>query len=224
MGRRRNKCKKVSNPKIKVITQPAPQQEKIEKLLDEKPVPLPPAPSVALRLAAAKKQRFTEDFANAIAVIMRTPQFREMPIADLEWFLLPPLLAGQCRVAFSKSGASGPIFPSALVLWACVSDAVDKRLDAGAVKLSPADWSSGANIWLIVTAGDKQGLAALVEKLQEKEFNGRQAKIRTQQTDGTSVVRSLPLSKPVVNEHEQERLDAIKAEIREKSRAADAGA
>ena len=67
--------------------------------------------------------------------------------------------------------------------------------------MSPADWTSGKNIWLIVTTGEKQGLAALVEILQEKEFVDRQAKIRTQQTDGTFVVRSLPLSKPVVEQH-----------------------
>ena len=208
MGKRRNKSRRVSNAKIQVVTPAAPLQMEIEKKLDEKSTTQSPAPSVALRLAAAKKQRFTEDFAHAIAVMMRTPKLRDMPVGDLEWLLLPALLAGQCRVAFSQSGAaSGPIFPSALVLWACVSDAVDRLLDAGTVKLSPADWTSGKNIWLIVTAGDKQGLAALVEKLQEKEFIGRQAKIRTQQTDGTFVVRSLPLSKPAVDKHKQERLD-----------------
>ena len=208
MGKRRNKSKKASNAQKQVVIPAAPLRREIEEKVDEKSPALLPAPSIASRLAAVKKQRFTEDFVNAIAVFMRTPKYRDMPVGELEWRLLPALLAGQCLVAFSKIDvASGSIIPSALVLWARVSDAADKLLDAGVMKLSPADWTSGENIWLIVTAGDKQGLAALVEKLQEKEFIGRRAKIRTQQTDGTFVVRSLPLSKPAVDKHKQERLD-----------------
>ena len=138
MGKRRNKSKRASNRKVQAIASSVSIQMGTPKKLDEKTATQAQAPSAAVRLAAAKKQRFTEDFAHAIAVIMRTPKLREMPVADLEWLLLPALLAGQCRVAFSQSSeASGPIFPSALVLWARVSDAVDKRLDAGAIKLSP---------------------------------------------------------------------------------------
>ena len=138
MGKRRNKSKRASNRKVQAIASSVSIQMGTPKKLDEKTATQAQAPSAAVRLAAAKKQRFTEDFAHAIAVIMRTPKLREMPVADLEWLLLPALLAGQCRVAFSQSSeASSPIFPSALVLWACVSDAVDKRLDAGAIKLSP---------------------------------------------------------------------------------------
>ena len=43
-----------------------------------------------------------DDFAHAVAVIMRIPKLRDMPVADLEWLLLPALLAVNAALHFLK--------------------------------------------------------------------------------------------------------------------------
>lgn len=40
---------------------------------------------------------------------MRSKQWRERPIRDLEALLIPPLLAGQFSLAEAQSKANGPI-------------------------------------------------------------------------------------------------------------------
>lgn len=201
MGKRstKRKSKQVSAPKIMTSQQTAPKAPIKEKPIEPTASRESAARSVASRLAAAQKKRFTEDFANAIAVIMRARKLKDIRVSDLEWLLLPPLLAGQCRVSYSQRAEGGSIFPSALVLWARVSDAVDKGLSenlTGPPKLTSADWTSGDKFWLIMTAGETQGISAVVKNLQETVFKDRPVKMRSQKPDGTLIVRSLSGDQP----------------------------
>ncbi len=153
-----------------------------------------PLATAASRLAAAQKDKFSRDFAQAIAVLMRDANCKNLRLADLEWLLLPPLMAGQCKVAVSRYRKDGPIVPVAVALWARVSAAVDKRLSENLDKppvLRANEWTSGDNIWLITLAGEKQVLAGLLADLQKTAFKGKPAKIRAQKKDGTMVVQSV---------------------------------
>ena len=47
----------------------------------------------------ARQARFARSFAQVVAVLMRDPNFRTMPLADLEWLVLPAVMSGQFRVA-----------------------------------------------------------------------------------------------------------------------------
>jgi cytolysin-activating lysine-acyltransferase len=189
----------IRKPSAPLDKQAAPaaqgESEKVEQVAAAKP----PARAVAARLEAAQRSRFAEDFSQAVGVMMRAPQFKDVRIADLEWLLLPALLAGQSRVAFAKSSESGPIFPAALVLWAKVSKTVDQRLSQNlgvTPRLSAGDWTSGDILWLIISAGEGQPLAGLIEHLQSSVFQGRPVKVRTQQPDGTVVLKTLTGDQP----------------------------
>jgi hemolysin-activating ACP:hemolysin acyltransferase len=89
---------------------------------------------------------------------MRDPNFRTMPIADLEWLVLPAVMSGQFRVAEApasllgreqrpdkgsdkaraqgqameqgkaQAGAGGVLVPVAVALWARVSKEIDAAL------------------------------------------------------------------------------------------------
>ena len=158
-----------------------------------------PAASPAARLKAAQGDRFARDFSQAIGVLMRDPNYKNLRIADLEWLLLPPLLAGQAKIAVSRMKADGPIVPVALALWARVSLSVDKRLADNLDKppmLKPVEWKSGDTIWLIALVGNRQAINGLVGELQKKEFKDRQVKIRTQGKDGKASVQLLKITRP----------------------------
>jgi hemolysin-activating ACP:hemolysin acyltransferase len=91
-----------------------------------------------------------------VAVLMRDPNFRTMPIADLEWLVLPAVMSGQFRVAEAPASLLGPdkardkapgkapdkapskapddakaggvLVPVAVALWARVSGEIDQAL------------------------------------------------------------------------------------------------
>lgn len=45
-----------------------------------------------------------------VTILMRSPQHRQRPLADLEWLVLPAVLNGQCRVAqATQSGIAVPL-------------------------------------------------------------------------------------------------------------------
>jgi cytolysin-activating lysine-acyltransferase len=147
---------------------------------------------------AAKKSRFAQVFANAIAVLMRDVNYRELRLKDLEHLLLPPVIAGQCAVAQAKSGKDGPLIPIAVALWARVSPAIDKKLSADLdkpVNLRPNDWVSGDNVWMIMLAGDQKALPGFLQELLAKDLKGKSVKIRTTAKDGTRSVRVLSTGK-----------------------------
>ena len=86
---------------------------------------------------------------------MRDTNFRNMRLSDLEWLVLPPVMAGQFSLAQAPSphgrgkGAGGTeggvLVPVAVALWARVSDAIDKGLSENLdkpVRLKAGDWAS----------------------------------------------------------------------------------
>jgi cytolysin-activating lysine-acyltransferase len=136
---------------------------------------------------------------------MRDPNFRKMRLADLEWLVLPPVMAGQFRLAHapsptgrskSKGGEEegGILVPVAVALWARVSAAIDKGLSEDLdkpVRLGPGDWASGDNAWLMAVAGDKRAVPKFLEQLAKTEFKGQRVKMRLRGPDDKVVVKTL---------------------------------
>jgi len=143
---------------------------------------------------ADRGARFAQTFAQAVGVLMRAPGYRQMPVANLEPLLLPPLLLGNCRIGYGKSEKGGATTAMTLVLWARVSPAVDQRLSSNLDKpitLQPAEWSSGDIIWLTTLAGDPRALPEFLKQLAEKEFKCQQVKLRAREPDGKTVIKTL---------------------------------
>ncbi len=173
----------------------------------DKDVPAVPAAaatakSPAARLEAAQKDRFAQSFSQIVAVLMRAPNYKSLRISDLEWLVIPPLLAAQSKVALSRYSKDGPIVPVAVALWARVSASVDKRLSQDLEKpplLRASEWMSGDILWLMTLAGEPKALAQFLPQLQATVFKGRAVKMRMQSENGKTVVQTLsaPATAPV---------------------------
>jgi hemolysin-activating ACP:hemolysin acyltransferase len=134
-------------------------------------------------------------FTQVVGVLMRSPHYRQYTIADLEWLVIPPLLAGQFRIGEVKPDKNqGAAMPAAVVLWASVSAEVDARLmtaDEGAVKLKPEEWTSGDILWLVHAAGETRFVRHVVEQLTKTTFKGRDVKVFGRDQDGKPKVHVL---------------------------------
>lgn len=167
-----------------------------------------------MRPRDARQLRFGQSFAQVVAVLMRDRNFRQMRLADLEWLVLPPLMAGQFRLAQmpappqqggagsapgrlqggTKGKDGGVLVPVAAALWARVSATIDKQLSESldkVVRLNPADWASGDNIWLMAVGGDQRVLPKFIDQLAKTEFKGQRVKMRVRGPDNTVVVRTI---------------------------------
>jgi hemolysin-activating ACP:hemolysin acyltransferase len=126
-----------------------------------------------------------------VNVMMRAPQFRAVPLGEVQALVLPPLISGQYLVAEARSTSRGFISPVAVALWAKVSKEVDKRLSESLdkpIKLTPEEWKSGDIAWLIVLAGNAQAIAPILKKFQETTLKGAPLKMRSRAKDGKTVV------------------------------------
>lgn len=141
-----------------------------------------------------RQGRFAQSFSQILAVLMRDTQFRNMRLADLEWLVLPPLLAGQVRVAHAPSGRDKFYVPVAVAVWARVSPEVDRRLAAELDKpmvLRPAEWTSGDQVWLVALAGEANAKATFLPRLAQEQFKGMSVKMRGLDRENRVVVTTL---------------------------------
>ena len=137
-------------------------------------------------------------FTQIVGVMMRSQHYRAYTLADLEWLLVPAMLARQYRIgqATAKDGMS---FPVAVVLWASVSAEVDRRLaqlQEPPVRLQPAEWTSGDILWLAHAAGEPRFVRHLLKQLTETAFKGREVRMLGRTKDGKPAVHVLPASAP----------------------------
>jgi cytolysin-activating lysine-acyltransferase len=130
-----------------------------------------------------------------IGVLMRSQHFRQYTLGDLEWLVIPPVLAGQYRIGEVKTKKSEATLPVAVVLWAKVSPEVDARLtqsDTPALRLRPEDWTSGDILWLTHAVGEPRFVRHLLKQISETAFKGLEVKTRARGEDGKVVVQLLP--------------------------------
>jgi cytolysin-activating lysine-acyltransferase len=194
------------------------RKEGVETLeQDRKSKPDAPAPAgsrgaaakPAVRPRDARQTRFAQSFAQIVAVLMRDRNFRNMRLSDLEWLVLPPVMAGQFSLAQApsplgrdkgkeggKEGAAGGgvLVPVAVALWARVSDSIDQGLSENLdkpVRLKPGDWASGNNVWLMAVAGDQHAVPTFLKQLAATQFKGQRVKMRLRDADNKVVVKTL---------------------------------
>ena len=133
-------------------------------------------------------------FAQIVTVLMRSPWYRHYTLGDLEWLVIPPLLAGQFSVVEFKPQQNVVSVPVAAALWASVSAEVDKRLSENLhvpIRLRPDEWRSGDILWLIDAVGDPRVVPQLVKQLVETKFKGREAKMLARGENGKVIVQRI---------------------------------
>lgn len=146
-----------------------------------------------LQKLAEDEMRFALTFTRILSLMARALHYRQYTFADIEWLLVPPLMAGQCAV-IEATAPNGQEIPVAAALWAFVSPKVDQRLSQNLdlpIRLTPQEWQSGHVAWLIDAVGEPSGIAVLLEQLRKSVLSGRDVKYRTKHTDGSSLVRLL---------------------------------
>jgi cytolysin-activating lysine-acyltransferase len=123
-----------------------------------------------------------------VMVLMRSPQHRERPLADLEWLVLPAVLSGQYRVAQAQQ--SGTAVPVGVALWASVSTAVDQRLSdlSAPWRLQSDEWRSGDIPWLVELVADHPTQQALLKHLGETVFKERGVRMRVRDAEGKTQI------------------------------------
>jgi hemolysin-activating ACP:hemolysin acyltransferase len=147
----------------------------------------------ARRQAAALRNSLA--FTQIVGVLMRSQHYKHYTLSDLEWLVVPPMLAGQFRIGEVKQKKGEATVPVAVVLWASVSPDVDKRLmDAGdaPIRLRPDEWKSGEILWLVHAVGEPRFVRQVLKPLSETTFKGRTVKVRGRGQDGKPTVHVLP--------------------------------
>src|SRR5262245_37031087 len=130
-------------------------------------------------------------FGEIVSVLTRSPQFRAVPLGEVQALVLPPLMSGQFLVAEARSKSQGFITPVAIALWAKVTKEVDKRLSENLntpIKLAPNEWKRGDIPWPISLTGNAQAIAPMLKKFQETTLKGQPLKMRSRAKDGKTVV------------------------------------
>ena len=126
-----------------------------------RPAAAGPASAAAARQVRpreARQERMSQAFSQVVAVLMRRPQLPHR-LADLEWLVLPPLMAGQWKLGQTTApkGAGQATARRRAhsrcdgALGARVA-AIDKRLSANLdkpVDLRPNEWASGDIVWMM---------------------------------------------------------------------------
>jgi cytolysin-activating lysine-acyltransferase len=170
------------------------------------PRPRPGAAASKVRPRDKRQARFAQAFVQVVAVLMRDANFRQMRLADLEHLVLPPIMAGQFRLAQvparqgrGQGQAGSVLVPVAVALWARVSATIDQRLSKSLDKpmqLGAGDWASGDNVWLMAVAGDRRAIPKFIDQLATTEFKGLPVKMRVRGPDNTVIVRTLGQAGP----------------------------
>ncbi len=131
---------------------------------------------------AAQSKHLHAAFGEIVGLLMRTTQFKNEPLSRLEEIVVPAIVTGQFTIAEAQSKANGFVTPVAAVIWASVSEEIDRQLSENngePVKLASKDWKSGDNPWLILAAGDNRLIKAMLQRVQETVLKGRPLKIRS---------------------------------------------
>ena len=122
---------------------------------------------------------------------------RHFSLGDLEWMIMPAVLAEQFRVFRSEQG-----LPLGVALWAYLSAETEARfidqVESGAgARLKPEDWQSGDRLWLVEViapqASDGNNLMDLmVDDLAKNVFTGQKFKFHSaDRTTGQRTVREI---------------------------------
>ena len=195
-------------------TAPARPPEPTQAAATAKPAPIaaspaaqaaaaPPRPELspeAARKAAETSKLLMAAFGQITNVLMRSPQYRQHPLSDLEWLVVPAVMNGQFALAEARSKANGMKAPVAVLLWASVSAEIDKRLSETAAatptRLKPEEWASGELLWVIDAVGEPDMVQAMLKRKMETDWKGQTAKMRVRDKAGVMRVGVLSAAAP----------------------------
>lgn len=134
-----------------------------------------------VHVGAAASKLISASVGDLVIILSRSPAHKHYSFADLEWMVLPAVVAGQCHIVEALHKERGFRAPIAALTWAFVSEEVDRRLaqqsTGSRVRLRPDEWMSGEIAWLIDAVGTAEGVRTALQRLVEGPFKDRQLKM-----------------------------------------------
>ncbi len=128
-------------------------------------------------------KKVSEVLGEIVWLMSQSPLHKQFFIADLEWFVMTPILLQQFRLFYAKDR------PMGVVLWAYVDDDTAARLAAGTNKLRPQDWKSGNTLWAVEVIAPFGGAEEMLKDLKAKVFPTRDVRYVSVAADGKKDVR-----------------------------------
>ena len=122
------------------------------------------------KIGDKQRNRRANAIGKIVSLLARAPTYQDMPLKDLEWFLMPAIAAGQYLIGETKPSAERRGGVAAMLLWARVSPEVDKRLSESKDKpprLKPEEWTSGDIVRVIEVVGRKDAIKPLLAELNQ---------------------------------------------------------
>lgn len=150
-----------------------------------------PLSESAMQQAAARSRALAASLGAVVAILMRSPEYRNAALSDIEKLIGPAIGFDQVAIVEARDPNSGIVAPVAAVLWAQVSPEIDQRLSDTAnpkPQLEPRDWKSGPIPWIITAVGAKGAVSKLLEQLVKARFADTPPKIRVRDKDGQSKI------------------------------------
>ena len=136
----------------------------------------------ALGLEDAQKRSMADKqlaaaFGEIVLLLLRSRR-NNYSVADLDWLVAPAVGHGQFALAEARSEETGAIRPVGAILWAMVSDDVDKRLSdiTAPLRLKPNEWRSGDIPWIVLATGGRKVIEGLIQQLSKTVFKGKPPK------------------------------------------------
>ena len=150
-------------------------------------------PAVKEKIIERSKQLETM-LGKIVGLLMRSQNYRNYKLADLEWLILPALASNQISLAQAQKQESGQPIPIGLATWAKVSEEVDKKLSENLenpIRLQPNEWRSGEIYWLIDAVGTPAVVQGLIKGLRQSALKDKTFKMRVITKDGQRTVRTV---------------------------------
>lgn len=152
-----------------------------------------PAAAVSAQPGGAVPAEAADDMSRILGQIVsllgQSPSHKHVFLSDLEWLVLPALIARQVRIWRRKTERG--TLPVAYASWAMVSEEVEQRLSQGQIKLKPSDWRSGTIPWLIDLVAPYGGSDAALQELADQVVPGGELKTLVPNSGGGVSVRSV---------------------------------
>ena len=127
------------------------------------------------------------NFGNIVSMLMQSPAHKNITLEDLPTRIVTPLVNNQFLLAEAYKKDTGYTFPVGMVLWARVSDEVDRKLAEDLDKpihLEQDEWTGGDNYWLVESVGEQRFVQQLLSKLCKDVFKDKPIKARVADKDG----------------------------------------
>jgi cytolysin-activating lysine-acyltransferase len=110
--------------------------------------------------ASAAPKTVAQVLGEIVWLMTQSPRHKSMPLSDLEWLVMPPILLKQFRIYYNGER------PVGVVVWAFVDELVAARIDGGEKRLASAEWKCGSTKRIVGVVAPFGGEQEMIRALQ----------------------------------------------------------